>query len=251
MPESPHQELEALQRNLEYFFKDIQLLIQALTHRSYTNEQTRMKLKDNERLEFLGDAVLSLTLTDLLLKKYPVAPEGHLSRLRSELVNEKTLARVAEGLDLGGCLRIGKGEERTGGRMKPSLLADTLEALLGAVYLDGGYEAARVLIERLFSPRLQDRGISFHDYKTLLQEYCQGRLKCTPDYRVCGEEGPDHRKTFFIEVRIDGRVVARGRGRTKKAAEQEAAQQALGLLEKDGFPRLYDPRPLVSPRQRR
>lgn len=228
-PQDP-QKLEEL---IKYSFKDIHLLEEALTHRSFVNEQPFSKQKDNERLEFLGDAVLNLSLSDLIWQRFPHLPEGRLSKIRAGQVNEKTLAGVARRLHLGSFLRMGKGEEKTGGRNKASLLADTLEALLGAVYLDGGFEAARSLVHQLFSENafLEALGPD-RDYKTLLQELCQGKMKSTPTYRVVREEGPDHCKTFFIELSVGGQVLSLGKGSSKKEAEQEAAEQALLLLRK-------------------
>jgi ribonuclease III len=189
-------------------------------------------LTHNERLEFLGDAVLNLTLSDLLLKKYPDFPEGRLSKIRAGLVNERKLADLALQLSLGVFLRIGKGEEMTGGREKPSILANTLEALLGAIYLDGGFKAASIFVDRLFNSELRDdHDLSSRDYKTLLQEYCQGKMKKVPGYRLFREEGPDHKKVFFVEVTIQDQVISKGQGRTKKEAQQKAAEQALQKLE--------------------
>lgn len=225
------------QEVIGYFFNDLSLLDEALTHRSYLNEHPHPHRKDNERLEFLGDAVLNLALSDFLWKKYPHYPEGRLSKMRAGLVNEKTLAALARRLRLGAFLRMGKGEMLTGGRDKTSLLADALEALLGAVYLDGGFEAARSLVERLFfSDRLGQVFSAEEDYKTLLQEWCQGTMKSTPIYRLVGEEGPDHQKTFFVELSLGERVLSRGKGNSKKEAEQKAAQKALSLLKREGKP---------------
>jgi ribonuclease III len=223
--------LDTLQDRLAYCFNDLSLLKEAVTHRSYLNEHPGTELRHNERLEFLGDAVLNLALSARLLKNFPDLPEGRLSKIRAGLVNEKKLASLAVQLDLGTFLLIGKGEERTGGRGKPSLLADTLEAVLGAVYLDDGFEAASALVDRLFQTQLvRDDDLSVRDFKTLLQEYCQGRLKSVPSYLVLREEGPDHKKIFFVEVKIKNRVVSGGHGRTKKEAQQKAAEKALAEL---------------------
>jgi ribonuclease III len=176
--------------------------------------------------------VLNLSLSTMLLKHYPDLPEGHLSKIRAAQVNEKKLASISLQLGLGDYLLIGKGEERTGGREKPSLLADTFEAVLGAIYLDGGFQAALSFINRLF--RSQFAGsthFSNQDYKTLLQEYCQGKLKTVPDYRVFREEGPDHKKIFFVEVIIQGQVISIGKGKTKKEAQQKSAEKAMVQLE--------------------
>jgi ribonuclease III len=220
--------LDPLQNALGYCFKDISLLKQALTHRSFVNEHLGSDLTHNERLEFLGDAVLNLTLSDLLLNIYPDLPEGSLSKIRAGQVNEKKLADLSLQLGLGAFLLIGKGEEMTGGREKPSILADTLEALLGAIYLDGGFTSASIFVDRLFRSELgEDNGLSTQDYKTLLQEYCQGKIKKVPVYAVFREEGPDHKKIFFVEVKIQDQVISKGKGRTKKEAQQRAAEKAL------------------------
>jgi ribonuclease-3 len=194
MEEKQMIDIESLQNSLSYFFNDISLLRQAMTHRSFVNEHSGSVWKHNERLEFLGDAVLNLSLSTMLLNHYPDLPEGHLSKIRASQVNEKKLASLSLQLGLGAYLLIGKGEERTGGREKPSLLADTFEAVLGAIYLDGGFNAALSFIDRLFRSQFEDaNNFSTQDYKTLLQEHCQGRLKTVPDYKVFREEGPDHK----------------------------------------------------------
>jgi ribonuclease III len=219
-------------KSFSYKFKSPSLLEQALTHRSFANEHPEFEPSHNERLEFLGDAVLNLVLTDLLLKKHPSLSEGALSRLRAGLVNEKKLAQMALLLDLGDRLRIGRGEELTGGREKPSLLADTFEAVTGAIFLDGGFKSAFHYIARLFKAELEDNPEqSTCDYKTLLQEYCQGKFKNVPVYQVLKEEGPDHNKIFFMAVKVTDRVVCTGKGKTKKEAQQKAAREALFLLE--------------------
>jgi ribonuclease III len=221
-------EFDLLQEALAYAFGDISLLRQALTHRSYANESVGTQIRHNERLEFLGDAVLNLTLSDLLLKKYPNLSEGPLSKIRAGLVNEKKLADLSLQLNLGAFLLMGKGEERTGGRSKPSVLANTFEAVLGAIFLDGGYLSASFFVDHLFQGYLlEDQVLSVQDYKTLLQEYCQGKLKTVPAYSVFREEGPDHKKIFHVEVKIQDRVISKGKGRTKKEAQQGAAEKAL------------------------
>ena len=221
-----------IELSLGYKFKRPFLLEQALTHRSYANEHPESESCHNERLEFLGDAVLNLALSALLLQKFPDLPEGSLSRIRAGQVNEKKLAQMAMLLELGTYLNIGRGEEMTGGREKPSLLADAFEALLGAVFLDGGFKSSQTLIARLFQPHLKDDlEITTCDYKTLLQEYCQGKLKKVPEYQLLQEEGPDHQKTFLIEVKVTDGVVCTGKGRTKKEAQQRAAKSALLQLQ--------------------
>jgi ribonuclease III len=224
--------LEKVQKSINYQFKRVSLLKRACPHRSYANEHSEDAPCHNERLEFLGDAVLNLALSALLLKRFPGLPEGALSRIRAGQVNEKRLAETAMLLDLGNYLIIGRGEEITAGRQKPSLLANTFEAVLGAVFLDSGFKSASRIISRLFLPQLEnDLEKSAGDYKTLLQEYCQGRLKKVPLYRVLREEGPDHKKIFLVEVTVTDQLVCTGKGKTKKEAQQKAAQKALMQLE--------------------
>jgi ribonuclease-3 len=225
--------LKKLQENLGYLFQDPELLVQAVTHRSYVHENPSAGILDNERLEFLGDSVLNLSLSHLIFHHHPELNEGELSRMRAGLVNERQLRRLAEKLGLGKCLRLGKGEERSGGREKDSLLADAFEALLGAVYLEAGYGAAFRVTESQLAPVLRASGsglLQDCDFKTELQEVCQGLYKETPDYEVLREEGPDHRKLFYVKVRLAGSDIGQGQGRSKKAAEQEAARAALAHL---------------------
>jgi ribonuclease III len=228
--------LDELQQVLRYHFEDPHVLYQALVHRSFAHENPQFQQADNETLEFLGDAVLGLAVSHLLLERFPHLNEGDLSRLRSSIVNERELAKLALSLDLGDYLLLGKGEDLTGGRQKPSLLADTVEAVLAAIYLDGGLERAISVVERLFQAYLNmetDGGplkTWDKDYKTQLQELTQARLKQTPEYVLETEEGPDHDKTFIVSVALDGRVLARGSGKSKKEAQQEAARQALEEL---------------------
>lgn len=208
---------------------DLVLLERALTHRSYAYEKGG--LPTNERLEFLGDSVLGLVVTDTLYRSYPDLPEGQLAKLRAAVVNMTALADVARGLRLGAYLRLGRGEEGTGGRDKPSILADTLEAVIGAVYLDRGLVAARDLIRRLFDPVIE-RSASLGaalDWKTSLQELTATKLLGVPEYQVT-ESGPDHQKTFRAVVKVSGQVLGTGNGRSKKAAEQQAAEAAWALL---------------------
>jgi ribonuclease III len=225
-------DLNKIQKSIRYSFKRLSLLKQALTHRSYANEHPAEESLHNERLEFLGDAVLNLVLSDLLLKKFPDLSEGAVSRIRAGLVNEKKLAQIAGFIELGSYLMIGRGEELTEGRQKPSLLGDSLEALLGAIFLDGGLKSASRIIYRLFQSQFEtDLPKSAGDYKTTLQEYCQGKLKKVPSYHLLREEGPDHKKIFLVQVRINDQVVGAGEGKTKKEAQQKAAQKALLHLE--------------------
>lgn len=231
--------LEKFQETLGYRFKEPRLLIQALVHRSFIHENPHLDLRDNETLEFLGDAVLGLAISHLLLARFPQYNEGDLSRLRSSMVNERELSVYATSLELGDYLLLGKGEELTGGRHKPSLLADSLEALFGAVYLDGGLEAAIRVVKDLFHTYL-DVGEDEYplktidkDYKTQLQELTQARFKATPVYCLEAEEGPDHDKTFYMNVMLDGQVLARGVGKSKKEAQQAAAHRALLSIAED------------------
>ena len=205
------------------------LLERALTHRSFAYEHGG--LPTNERLEFLGDAVLGLVVTDALFREYPDLPEGHLAKLRAAVVNMRALADVARGLHLGDYVRLGRGEEGTGGRDKASILADTLEAVIGAVYIDRGLDAADVLVHRLFDPviaRSARLGAGL-DWKTSLQELTAASVLGVPEYHV-DESGPDHQKSFQALVRVGGRVYGSGTGRSKKEAEQHAAEAAWSAI---------------------
>ncbi|HKE15634.1 MAG TPA: ribonuclease III [Kofleriaceae bacterium] len=229
---SPARDFERLERLLGYEFARQELLERALTHRSHANENRASAGADNEKLEFLGDAVLDLVVGHLLMDQYPTLSEGELSVTRAQVVSEAGLSEVAAELGLGEFLRLGRGEERTGGRHKPSLLADAFEAVVAAVYLDGGFDASRQLVERLLARRLSGIDSSgFHDFKTRLQESAQAKLKATPEYRVVGEAGPDHDKTFEVAVHIKRREWARAAGKSKKEAEQRAAAMAAFLLD--------------------
>jgi ribonuclease-3 len=220
-----------LEELLGYQFTRVELLERALTHRSFANE-SRGRTVDNEKLEFLGDAVLDLVVGHTLMDRFPNLSEGELSVTRAQVVSEAGLWEVAAELGLGAFLRLGKGEEKSGGRDKPSLLADAFEAVVAAVFLDGGFEASRDLIDRLLADRLSAIDASgFHDFKTRLQESAQAKLKETPEYRVVGEAGPDHDKTFEVAVYIKEREWARAAGKSKKAAEQRAAAMAAFLLD--------------------
>jgi ribonuclease-3 len=220
---------------LGYEFKNPLLLEHALTHKSFKNEQPTLATEDNERLEFLGDAVLDLALSQLLMEQYPQDQEGPLSKKRASLVNEEALAELARqtGLDTG--LRLGKGERQTGGVQKPRLLASSLEAVLGAVFLDGGYPASCDVVRHLFARLIQGfaegENPFARDFKTRLQELVQEKHKVTPTYHLEREEGPDHEKTFIVSVRMNEQHLAEGNGRSKKAAEQDAARAALEKME--------------------
>lgn len=229
---------ERLEKILRYEFKDQNLLTESLIHKSYSYENLASKLKHNERLEFLGDAVLELVVSDLLMEHFPEAAEGELSRLRASIVNETQLATVASKLELGKLIYLGKGEEQTKGRTKNSILANTYEAVLAAIYMDGGYEKVYPIVQDQFLPLIAEiKKTGFdRDYKTKLQEEMQNRYKKVPRYQVKEEAGPDHNKTFHVEVSIKGRFLALGSGKSKKEAEQDAARGALQVLkEEDRF----------------
>ena len=221
-----------LERALGIKFKQGALREAALTHRSFAFEQGLPTT--NERLEFLGDAVLGLVVTDLVYRAFPERSEGELAKLRAAMVNMTTLAEVARELGLGGTVLLGKGEEQSGGRDKASILADALEAVLGAIYVDQGLKPAAALIERLFWPRIAAyvRGAGERDYKTILQELAAQDLGRMPEYRVV-ERGPDHEKEFTATVYVAGRELGRGTGRSKKEAEQRAAREAYERLSVD------------------
>lgn len=215
------------EETIGYHFADSKLLEQALTHSSYANERHLAKLSDNERLEFLGDAVLEIVTSEFLFEKYPKCPEGELTRMRASLVCEPTLAFCTRDLNLGQYLFLGKGEELTGGRTRKSVLSDALEAVIGAIYLDGGFASAKEFIHRFVLNDIGHKKL-FYDSKTILQEIVQRDYK---EEEVCyvltGERGPDHAKIFEVEVRIGERVAGAGCGSTKKAAEQAAAYRAI------------------------
>jgi len=222
----------ALEATLGYTFRDRSLLEQALRHASWCNEHADAHLEDNERLEFLGDAVLDLVVGHRLMTRYPQLREGELSVTRAQVVSEAGLSEVAAQLGIGAWLMLGKGEEKSGGRAKPSILADAFEAILAAVYLDGGFTAAWDFVERLLTARIETVEFKgFYDFKTRLQEKAQARLKATPTYRVVQELGPDHDKRFVVAVTIGNDEWARAVGRSKKEAEQMAAAEAHFRLE--------------------
>ena len=223
--------LEELQNSLGYRFSDSSLLLRALTHVSFDRAKSQ---GHNEVLEVLGDAVLDLAISDLLMRHYPKRSEGDLSRMRAALVNSTILAEKAALLDLGSLLRLGKGEERSGGRAKPSILAGAFEAVIGAVYRDSGFDAARSLVERYFAADLSEKKLGQQDYKTRLQEISQMLFRVPPTYSIVGETGPDHDKKFVTEISIGGRTLGRGAGKTKKQSEQEAARIALAELQRSG-----------------
>lgn len=225
--------LNELQEKLGYFFRDRALLNTALTHSSYANENRALGVVCNERLEFLGDSVLGVTVASHLFLHYESMPEGRMTRLRSELVCEQSLHRLAQKLELGKYLLLGKGEESNGGRERPSILADAVEAIIAAVYLDGGREKSTELIHRLLLADLgSDEPECYMDYKTALQELIQRKSGQVLTYELIGEQGPDHDKTFSFRVLLNGENVGEGTGHSKKTAEQDAAHCALQRLKK-------------------
>ena len=218
--------LDSLEEKIGYSFKDRNLLKRALTHSSYANEQKINKLGDYERLEFLGDAVLELVSSEFIYNKYPDYPEGKLTRIRSSNVCEPALAYCAREFELDNYILLGKGEEATGGRKRDSIISDVCEALIGALYLDGGMQVAHDFIHKFILSDLEDKTL-FLDSKSILQEMTQAANHTSLDYRVVGEKGPDHDKEFTVDVFIGGKKAGRGTGKTKKAAEQAAAYEAV------------------------
>ncbi len=223
--------MEAIERKLNYTFRDKLLLANALTHSSYANENRGHSCESNERLEFLGDSVLGFVVADALYRRESELPEGRMTRVRAQLVCEDSLRRVATELGLGSYIRLGRGEEHTGGRNRASILADAVEALIAAMFLDGGLEVARAFIERNILSAL-DKGdwLAFGDGKTELQELVQRKSGQTLSYELVSESGPDHNKTFRMRVLLNGEPIGSGEGRTKKEAEQSAARAALKEL---------------------
>jgi ribonuclease III len=219
--------LSALQGEICYQFINPSLLNVALTHKSYANERSGATYPDNERLEFLGDSVLNVSISHLIMERFPHCHEGELTRLRASLVNQKFLARISKNLGINRYLLLGKGESRRGGREKSSLISDAYEALIGAIYLDGGFEKAFGVVEKQFTPLL-DKGLTDDgDFKTKVQQVSQSRFGCSPRYRLSDVRGPEHDKTFGAEIFIDGRLYGYGIGKNKKEAQQNAAQEAL------------------------
>lgn len=221
--------MESLEKSLQYTFQNRELLREALNHSSYANEHRGSGVNSNERLEFLGDSVLGFVTAEFLFKTYGKLPEGDLTRMRAALVCEQSLYEVARLLELGRYLKLGRGEEAGGGRERQSILADAVEAVFAAVYLDGGIEKVRGLICRVLlsrAPAAEER----RDYKTTLQEIVQRKSGQVLTYHMVEESGPDHNKTFLFEVRLNGEAVGQGRGHSKKEAEQDAARDALDKL---------------------
>ena len=224
--------LRELEERLGHVFHDPSLLRTALTHSSYANENRASGAVCNERLEFLGDSVLGVTVADHLYRQYGSMPEGRMTRLRSELVCEQSLFRVAQKLRLGDHLRLGRGEEHNGGRDRHSILADAVEAVIAAMYLDGGMSAASEFIHRhLLSELGDEEPLFYNDFKTALQELVQRQSGQILGYELTGEQGPDHDKTFAVRVLLNGEPIGSGEGRTKKEAEQAAARNALEALD--------------------
>lgn len=230
---SPEERIAALEAMLGFSFGGPALPLAALTHKSYVNEHKELSQTHNERLEFLGDAVVDLAISHRLMEQFPLATEGELSRLRALIVNEEGLARVSRQMGVGELLLLGRGEELTGGREKSSVLADALEAVIGAIYLARGLDSVMGLVDARFGEALAGvaEGRSGLDYKTRLQEEAQERLKLSPRYRVIAEAGPDHAKIFEVEVTIGEVCYGRASGRSKKEAEQAAAQKTLLMLD--------------------
>ena len=217
------------EKEIKYNFQDKSLLNHAMTHSSYANEQHLGKLSNNERLEFLGDAVLEIVVSEFLYREYPQEPEGVLTRKRASIVCEQTLALCAKEIHMGEHLLLGKGEEHTGGRGRNSITSDAMEALIGAIYLDGGFANAKEFIETFILTDIEHKQL-FYDSKTILQEMIQSREGSELAYRLVREEGPDHHKTFVVEALVNGQVKGSGSGNTKKAAEQEAAYHVILAL---------------------
>ena len=227
--------LENLQENLGYRFRDESLLRGALYHSSYANEHRNENIVSNERLEFLGDAVLGFVSAEFLYSRFPNAPEGELTRIRAALVREESLFEVAQALQLGECLMLGKGEESGGGRQRPSILADCTEAVFAAVYLDGGMDCARDLIHRVLLSKgdITVAESRRRDYKTELQELVQRKPHQVLRYELVGQSGPDHAKVFTVAVLLNGEPIGEGSGHSKKEAEQASARAALEKLTKE------------------
>lgn len=224
-------DFKQLQQSIQIQFKNRQLLKQAFTHASYVNEHRFGQHQDNERLEFLGDAVLELTVSEFLFQTYPNRPEGELTKLRASIVCEPSLVKFAEALHFGQYVLLGKGEELTGGRMRPALLADVFESFIGALYLDQGLDVVRsFLTEYVFAQITHDGKMQMNDYKTRLQEYTQQHSMGVLEYRIVEERGPAHEREFVSEVHMGEECLGRGMGRSKKEAEQQAAAQALDRI---------------------
>ena len=225
--------IDNLQKTIKYYFKKIDLLYTALSHPSYAHENNLPHYKSNQRLEFLGDAVLGLTVSEIIYNEYPNFPEGRMTKVRANVVCESTLARIARDVLLGEFLYLGKGEEATGGRKRTSILADALEALIGAIYIDGGIEQAKQFVKNYFYNEIKDtiQKQNYKDYKFTLQELTQRDNKEKLYYEVIGESGPDHDKIFTVHVKFHNKILGKGKGKSKKEAEQAAAKSALKDLD--------------------
>ena len=224
--------MKKLEEKLEYQFKNINLLTTALTHSSFANEHKKSKIECNERLEFLGDSLLGMITAEYLFRNEPGMPEGKMTRLRAELVCERSLVEVADELCLGDYLRLGHGEESGGGRTRPSIKADAVEAVLAAVFLDEGIEPVKKIVNKYVLSKLKTGITKNRDYKTELQEYLQRDGAKNISYKLTGEDGPDHNKTFMVDVCLDDETIGSGVGKSKKNAEQDAARAALEKLKK-------------------
>lgn len=222
--------IKELEQAIGYRFQNLSLLQNAVTHSSYANERYHNSLMSNERLEFLGDSILGMVVAEHLYRNYPDRPEGELTRMRADMVCEQSLAKVAERIHLGNHLLLGHGEEQSGGRSRDSMLADAVESVIAATYLDGGMDAAVGLIYRFVLCDVPVTKMHNADYKTALQELVQQRKNQHLQYTLVGESGPDHDKEFFVEVTLNGKIVGNGSGSSKKRAEQEAAHAAIQTL---------------------
>lgn len=228
-----YRQLNKLQKSVKVKFKDPSLLSRAMTHRSYVNE-AGLGSSDNERLEYLGDSVLAVVINEYLFKRYEDYPEGDLAKIKSVVVSEATLAKVASEIKLGSFIMMGRGEERSGGRIRPSILANTFEALIGAIYLDSGLKASKKFVLALLKKHIErvDKLSYLRDPKTTLQEFVQGKYKERPSYKVVREEGPDHKKEFTVKLSIHGRDISTGSGSSKRKAEMDAARKTLEDIRK-------------------
>ncbi|WZL74812.1 ribonuclease III [Clostridiaceae bacterium 35-E11] len=227
-----YEQLKNLSEKLEYTFKNMDLLNEALTHSSYANENKRRRIKYNERLEFLGDAVLSIVISDYLYNTLATFQEGELTKIRASIVCEPSLANCSSLMNIGQYLLLGKGEETTGGRERVSILADTFESIIGAIYLDGGLEKAKKFILKRLQETIEGaiEGRVFQDYKTHLQEIIQSVNTEKIMYEIVDEEGPDHNKIFYVHVKVGEKIAGKGSGKSKKEAEQNAAKEALNKV---------------------
>ena len=228
-------QISEIQDKLSYFFRNPELLIRSLTHSSYANENMKSGMISNERLEFLGDSLLGMTVAILIYENKPELTEGQMTKLRAEFVCEKSLAALADEIGLGVYIMLGHGEENGGGRRRPSILADALEAVLAAIYLDGGFGPTMRFVSDRFRKQLDDPLKSNSDHKTLLQEMIQVKHGQTLFYEIIDETGPDHDKTFTVEVKLNGKPFGTGKGKSKKSAEQAAAKAAIDNITKEEF----------------